>query len=381
MAAGRVLVTGASGALGAATAQALAARGDRVTVLQRRPAGLGLPEVLADVADGSSVRAAVAGHEAVVHLAAKVKVTGPWSDYERANVAGTRSIVDACRAAGVRRLVHVSSPSVAHSGSPLFGVGAEPAAPRTARGPYARSKAIAELIALAADDDQLAVLAIRPHLVWGPGDPQLVARIVDRARLGRLPLIGSGAALVDSTYVTNAVDALVAALDAGCRRIVLGVGGSANTDGGAGMLAALGVRLLDAEGRPVPDGGGGLTGLVTVDVDGLDPRLAETELLAGRRGDGREGGAELLGGLALVRLAAGLERGLALVVEAAERHGHRLGLALAQHLEAGGEAGVHGRFPSDGGRWRSVPRDARAGSPSRYVMPRTPPDEGHRRAR
>ena len=71
----------------------------------------------------------------------------------------------------------------------------------------------------------------------------------------------------------------MAALDAGCRRIVLGVGGSANTDGGAGMLAALGVRLLDAEGRPVPDGGGGLTALVTVDIDGLDPRLADTELV------------------------------------------------------------------------------------------------------
>ena len=126
----KVLVTGASGMLGAGVARALAERGDAVTVLQRRPAGLGLPEVLADVADGSAVRAAVAGHEAVVHLAAKVNVTGPWSEYESANVAGTRSIVDACRAAGVRRLVHVSSPSVAHAGSSLFGVGAEPADPR-----------------------------------------------------------------------------------------------------------------------------------------------------------------------------------------------------------------------------------------------------------
>ena len=199
--------------LGAGVARALAARGDDVTVLQRRPAGLGLPEVLADVADPDAVRAAVAGHEAVVHLAAKVNVTGAWSEYERANVIGTRSVVDACRSLGVRRLVYVSSPSVAHAGASLVGAGADPADPNGARGPYARSKALGELLALAADDHELAVLAIRPHLVWGPGDTQLVARIVERARRGGLPLVGAGAALVDSTYVTNAVDALVAALD------------------------------------------------------------------------------------------------------------------------------------------------------------------------
>jgi nucleoside-diphosphate-sugar epimerase len=115
--------------------------------------------------------------------------------------------------AGVRRLVHVSTPSVAHFGNSLVGVGADPADPVAARGPYARIKAAAELIALGADRDQLAVVAVRPHLVWGPGDTQLVARVVDRARHGRLPIIGSGAALVDTTYVVNAVDALVAALD------------------------------------------------------------------------------------------------------------------------------------------------------------------------
>lgn len=209
----KVLVTGASGMLGAATARTLADRGDDVTVLQRRPAGLGLREVLADVTDADAVHRAVVGQDAVVHLAAKVSVTGPWSDYERINVGGTRSVVAACRSAGVGRLVHVSSPSVAHGGSSLFGVGAEPADPANARGPYARSKGMAELLALAADDHGLRVLAIRPHIVWGPGYTQLIARIVQRSRQGRMPLIGSGTALVDSTYVTNAADALVAALD------------------------------------------------------------------------------------------------------------------------------------------------------------------------
>ncbi len=209
----KVLVTGASGLLGGQTALALAARGDAVTVLQRRPAGLGLPEVLADVADAAAVREAVAGHDAVIHLAAKVNITGPWSAYERANVVGTRSVVAACQAAGVQRLVQVSSPSVAHAGASLVGAPAGPADPTHARGPYARSKAQSELVALAADSPELAVVAVRPHLVWGPGDTQLVDRIVARSRSGRLPLIGSGAVLVDSIYLTNAVDAMLAAAD------------------------------------------------------------------------------------------------------------------------------------------------------------------------
>ena len=199
----RVLVTGTTGMLGRGVALALAARGDGVTVLQRRPANLGLPEVLTDVSDADAVRAAVTGHDAVIHLAAKVNVVGPEDEYLRINVRGTRAVVDACLAAGVERLVHVSSPSVAHPGRSLVGRGADPADPLTARGPYARSKAHAERVALGADGRELAVLAIRPHLVWGPGDTQLIARVVERARRGRLPLVGSGAALIDTTYVAT----------------------------------------------------------------------------------------------------------------------------------------------------------------------------------
>lgn len=210
----KVLVTGASGLLGRCTALALMSRGDEVTVLQRRPAGLPCREVRGDVADRALVRRAARGQQAVVHLAAKVDVVGPWRDYMHANVEGTRSVVEACHRESVPRLVHVSSPSVAHAGHALVGVGAEAAQPDSARGSYARSKALAEVEALAADGSDLAVLAVRPHLVWGPGDTQLVERIVARARAGRLPVLGSGAALIDTIYVDNAAEALVAAVDA-----------------------------------------------------------------------------------------------------------------------------------------------------------------------
>ena len=209
----KVLVTGATSLLGVGVARALAGRGDEVTVLQRRPSGLQLREVLGDIADRAAVMKAVTGQQAVVHLAAKVNVTGTWPEYRRTNIDGTAMLVQACRSSGVERLVHVSSPSVAHAGSALIGVDAEPADPGRARGWYAQSKAAAEQLALAADGTGLHVVALRPHLVWGPGDTQLVARIVERARAGRLPLIGSGAALVDSTYLDNGVAALVAALD------------------------------------------------------------------------------------------------------------------------------------------------------------------------
>ena len=210
----KVLVTGASGMLGRVTAQRLMARGDEVTALQRRPSGLPCAEVLGDIADPSVVTRAAAGQDAVVHLAAKVDVTGRWEEYARANIQGTRNVLGACAAKGVERLVHVSSPSVSHAGAPLFGAGAGPADPARARGSYSRSKAMAEQEALHADSAGLAVLVVRPHLVWGPGDEQLVARIVSRARSGRLPRIGSGTALIDTTYVDNAAAALVAAVDA-----------------------------------------------------------------------------------------------------------------------------------------------------------------------
>jgi nucleoside-diphosphate-sugar epimerase len=248
----RVLVTGASGMLGRAAATSLLARGDEVTVLQRRPSGLSCREVFGDVADPAVVDRAARGQDAVLHLAAKVDVTGAWAQYASTNIEGTRNVVLACRTAGVGRLVHVSSPSVAHAGTALTGVGAGPADPARARGRYSRSKAVAELAALAMDSYSLAVLAIRPHLVWGPGDPQLVDRIVERARAGRLRVVGSGAALIDTTYVDNAAAALIAAVD------VCGpVHGEALvvSNGEPRPVAEILARLCRAAGVPGPRGG------------------------------------------------------------------------------------------------------------------------------
>jgi 2-alkyl-3-oxoalkanoate reductase len=209
----RVLVTGAGSMLIGRTAAALVARGDEVVCLQRRPLRLdGVPDSAmrqGDVRDAADVLAAARGCDAVVHGAARVGVVGTWDDFRSVNVDGTANVLHAAHALGIDRVVHVSTPSVAHAGHSLVGEGATPAVTGRSGAFYPESKAIAEHAALEA-----GAVAIRPHLVWGPGDTQLVGRIVERARAGRLAMVGSGNALIDSTYVDNAVGALVAALDA-----------------------------------------------------------------------------------------------------------------------------------------------------------------------
>lgn len=247
----RVLVTGASGFLGGAVARGLLDAGYEVTVLQRSASGLPCREVRGDITDKQTVAEAVSGANGVIHLAARVAVTGDYAEFTRINVAGTRLLIEAARTAGVRRFVQVSSPSVAHAGFPLVGAGAAPANPMTAHGSYSRTKAESELIALAADAPGFAVVAIRPHLVWGPGDEQLVGRIVARAQAGRLFLIDHGGALIDSTVVENAVSALIAALERAEDQEVHGRA-FVVSNGQPRTVAELLTRMAWAAGAPEP---------------------------------------------------------------------------------------------------------------------------------
>ncbi|HEX7443018.1 MAG TPA: NAD-dependent epimerase/dehydratase family protein [Acidimicrobiales bacterium] len=204
----RVLVTGGSSLLGRTVADQLVARGDCVTCFQRSPSGSTATDVLGDIRNRDAVLAASIGHDAIVHLAALVAPRPAWSDAYAVNVTGTEHVLDAADRVG--RLLHVSSPSVAFHDAPTVGAGAEPA--RYSGGDaYTRSKAIAERRVL--DRTAVPTVVVRPHLVWGPGDTQLIGRIVDRARQGRLALPDHGRALVDTTYVDDAAAAVVAGLD------------------------------------------------------------------------------------------------------------------------------------------------------------------------
>lgn len=209
----RVLVTGASGLLGREVARLLVRQGHAVATFQRRPSGVdGAADFCGSVTDDEALRRSVQGAEGIIHLAAKVSFTGRAAEFDAVNIEGTRRLLHSARAAGVRDVVFVSSPSVANSGASIAGLGAEPADPEHAHGDYSRTKAEAELLALAADSSEFRVAAVRPHIVWGPGDTQLVERVLARASRGRLPLLDAGAALIDTTYVDNAASAIVAAL-------------------------------------------------------------------------------------------------------------------------------------------------------------------------
>jgi 2-alkyl-3-oxoalkanoate reductase len=208
---GPVLVTGGTGFLGRRIVERLLGQGRDVTVLTRRPAPelqkRGVRLATADLSDPEKVRSACRGIETVFHVAAKVGVWGRYDDYFRANVLGTHAILEGCRTHGVRRLVHTSTPSVVYDGRAF--AGADESLPLTTRcsAAYPLTKAIAEREVLAANSPELSTVALRPHLMWGVGDPYLVPRIIAQARAGRLRIVGSGRNRVDLLHVDNAVDA------------------------------------------------------------------------------------------------------------------------------------------------------------------------------
>jgi 2-alkyl-3-oxoalkanoate reductase len=212
-----VLVTGGGGFLGGAIVQSLIARGDTVRSLSRGdyPAlrASGVEQVRGDLADPAAVQRAAEGCSLVFHVAAKAGIWGPYADYYQSNVTGTRNVIAACRACGVRRLVYTSSPSVVFDGRDMEGVDESVPYPRHYDAPYPATKAEAEQLVRAANDAALATVALRPHLIWGPGDTNLVPRIIARARAGRLRRIGRRVNLVDSTYIDDAAAAHLSAAD------------------------------------------------------------------------------------------------------------------------------------------------------------------------
>ncbi len=207
-----VLVTGANGFLGRSIVKRLAARGDRVRALCRRPdddlGRRGVEIHLGDVRDRRRVGEACRDMQIVMHTAGIAGIWGPWSTYYDVNTAGTRNVVDGCIAHQVPALVYTSSPSVTFEGRPQIGVDESVPYARRWLCHYPHSKALAEQYVLAAHGrNGLATCALRPHLIWGPGDRHLVPRLLDRARQGRLRRVGDGRNQIDMVYVENAADA------------------------------------------------------------------------------------------------------------------------------------------------------------------------------
>ncbi len=205
------LVTGGGGFLGGAIARLLRQRGRTVRSFTRTAYPwldeLGVEQTLGDLSDPPSVERAVVGVDVVFHVAARAGVWGRYADYFATNVTGTENILAACRKHGVQKLVYTSTPSVVHTGVDLEGVDESIPYPKHFDAAYPETKALAEKAVLAANGPDLATVALRPHLIWGPGDPHLIPRLLARAREGKLRRIGSRAVKVDVTYIDNAADA------------------------------------------------------------------------------------------------------------------------------------------------------------------------------
>lgn len=215
----KVLVTGGAGFLGRYLVEALLARRYAVRVLGRKVypelEALGVECVQGDLADPAIVSSACSGMDAVFHVASYVALWGDWQTFYRTNVVGTQNIITACKEQGVKKLIYTSTPSVAFSGVDLIDADESTPEPKTYLSNYPKSKKLAENLVLAANQPgHLLTVALRPHLIWGPGDNHLIPSIVEKARAGTLAIIGDGKNKVDFTYVDNVVQAHLCALDA-----------------------------------------------------------------------------------------------------------------------------------------------------------------------
>jgi len=209
----KILVTGGGGFLGQALCHGLVARGHQVTSFNRglypELDAIGVEQVRGDLADHDAVLATMRGMDAIFHNAAKAGAWGSYDSYHRANVIGTENVLAACRAHGIGRLVYTSTPSVTHRATHPVAGGTADTVPygEGFKAPYASTKLLAEKAVLAANDAQLATIALRPRLIWGPGDNQLLPRLVERANAGRLRFVGDGNNVIDCTYIDNAARA------------------------------------------------------------------------------------------------------------------------------------------------------------------------------
>ena len=207
----KALVTGGGGFLGLAIVRRLVEQGVTVSSFSRQKhdklTALGVEQCQGDLAEEAALVAAAAGCDIVFHVAAKPGIWGPYEEYHRTNFIGTQNLIAACRKHGISRLVYTSSPSVVFDGRDMEGADESVPYPNHYATHYPKTKAAAERLVMAANDERLATVSLRPHLIWGPGDNHLLPRLVARSRAGQLRRIGHASKLVDTIYIDNAVDA------------------------------------------------------------------------------------------------------------------------------------------------------------------------------
>ena len=212
-----ILIIGGGGFLGRSLARSLLKRGDHISILGRNLySGLddSIKCIKADIRDRPSLIAALKDQEIVFHVASIPGIWGEYKEFYSTDVTGTENIIVACYKNNVKKLIYTSSPSVVFNQLDIENADEQTPYPSKYICHYSKTKAIAEKMVLSANGTSgLATVCIRPHLIWGPGDPHLIPRIIARAKKGKLVRVGSGKNLVDMIYIDNAVEAHLKACD------------------------------------------------------------------------------------------------------------------------------------------------------------------------
>lgn len=205
----RVAVTGGGGFVGSNLVRQLLAQGMETRIIGRGSypelAKAGAIPCRGDIRDQAFLEQAFSGCDTVFHVAAKAGIWGSREEYFSINLIGTENVLAACRKNQIPRLIYTSTPSVVFAGQDIVGGDESLPYPDKFLCHYAASKAAAERAVLAANGLGLATVALRPHLVWGPGDTNLIPRLVERGRKGALKRVGEGQNLVDISYIDNVV--------------------------------------------------------------------------------------------------------------------------------------------------------------------------------
>lgn len=215
----RVFITGASGFVGGAAARALKAAGHEIVAMSRsersdeKIRAAGAEPVRCDLESVTAEH--LAGVDAVVHSAAYVEAWGPKEAWYEANVLGTQAVLDAAKAAGVTRFIHIGTEAALVHGQHIRGADETyPLAPNSPY-PYCATKAQAETRVRAANAPGFETIVLRPRFIWGPGDTTLLPAIEAMAAAGKWMWIDGGRAVTSTTHVDNLVHAIELALTKG----------------------------------------------------------------------------------------------------------------------------------------------------------------------
>jgi nucleoside-diphosphate-sugar epimerase len=220
--AGATFVTGGSGFIGGRLVARLVSEGRPVRALARSDAAaarvesLGAEAVRGELGDRSSLAAGAAGCEVAFHLAAHLGEWGPWEDFERGNVEGTRNALAACEAQGsVRRFVHCGTEAALMAGEPLVHVDETAPLRPDSKAPYPATKAKAEQAVRDANREGFETVVLRPRFVWGKGDTTLLPEMVKTVEAGKFAWVGDGRNVTDTAHVDNVVEGLILAAEKG----------------------------------------------------------------------------------------------------------------------------------------------------------------------